>query len=172
MLPTPFKLRRWSPDDIHSLVKYANNQKIAQNMTDMFPHPYGESNARAFIEFASKDEGHKIFAIEVNGEAVGGVGLHFQTDISRLNAELGYWLGEPFWGKGIVTGAIREIVMIGFENYPINRIFARPFGRNMASQRALEKAGFKLEARFEKTIIKQNILEDELVYAIRRTGDK
>ena len=91
-----------------------------------------------------------------------------QADVHRKNAELGYWLAEPYWGQGIITRAITRMVSYGFEHWDIHRIFARPFGTNIASQRALEKAGFVLEARFEKTIFKNGEYLDELVYAIRR----
>ena len=163
-----FKLRPWSIDDLDSLVKYANNQNVAQFMSDVFPHPYTKENGKAFIEFAGKDDPVHIFAIEVNGEAVGGIGIHPQQDIQRKNAELGYWLAEPYWGNGIITKAIEEIIEITFNNYDINRIFARPFGTNIGSQKVLEKAGFVLEGRFEKTFFKNGMPEDELVYAIRR----
>ncbi|MDB5263882.1 MAG: family N-acetyltransferase, partial [Adhaeribacter sp.] len=112
----------------------------------------------------------KIFAIEVNGEAAGGIGVHPQTDIQRKNAELGYWLAEPYWGKGIITKAIRQMVDFAFQHPDIERIFARPFGTNLASQRVLEKAGFILEARLHKTFFKNGIYEDELIYARRRTA--
>lgn len=161
-------LRSWQVTDVPSLVHYANNANIANNLTDGFPHPYTETNAQQFIQMAANGNPVTIMAITIDGAAVGGIGLHLQHDIFRNNAELGYWLGEPFWGKGIVTEAIRQMVHYGFQQLPINRIFARPFGRNIASQRVLEKAGFVLEARFEKTLIKNGILEDELVYAIRK----
>ena len=106
--------------------------------------------------------------IDVNGEAVGGIGLHPKEDIERMNAELGYWLAEPFWGKGIITKAITQIVDFGFKTYDITRIFARPFGTNLASQRVLEKAGFKFECKFEKTLLKNGEMLDELFYSIRR----
>lgn len=162
------KLRSFRPSDLENLVKYANNSKIAQNLTDAFPHPYTEETGKAFIEMAMKKDPPTLFAISLDDELVGGIGLHPQSDIQRLNAELGYWLAEPFWGRGLVTQAIREIVAYGFATLPINRIFARPFGTNFASQRVLEKAGFILEARFEKTLIKNGLLEDELVYAVRK----
>ena len=135
-------IRPFRQSDIGNLVKYGNNPKIAQNLTDAFPHPYTEDAGKAFIEMAMKKDPPSIFAITVDDELVGGIGLHPQTDIHRLNAELGYWLAEPFWGKGIVTAAIKEIVTYGFKNLPITRIFARPFGRNEGSKKALEKAGF------------------------------
>jgi ribosomal-protein-alanine N-acetyltransferase len=98
---------------------------------------------------------------------VGGIGIHPQTDIQRKNAELGYWLAESFWGNGIISNAIKQVVQFTFETYDINRIYARPFGTNIASQQVLEKNGFDLEARFEKTLIKNGELLDELIYAIR-----
>ena len=82
--------------------------------------------------------------------------------------ELGYWLAEPFWGQGIITRAIGQMVQYGFENFDITRIFARPFGTNIGSQKALKKAGFLLEARFEKTLFKNGQFLDELVYALRK----
>ena len=163
-----FVLRPWTIDDLDSLVKYANNFKIAKNMTDQFPHPYTIDDGKAFIEYAAKDDPIHIFAIDVGGQAVGGIGIHPQSDIHRKNAELGYWLAEPFWGQGIITRAIPQIVDFGFKTYDINRIFARPFGTNAASKRVLEKSGFILEAQFPKTLIKNGELLDELIYAIRR----
>ena len=163
-----FKLRPWHNSDIESLVKYANNWEIAKNMTDAFPHPYTATNAKAFIEFATKDNPIHIFAIDINGEAVGGIGIHLQNDIHRKNAELGYWLAEPFWGKGIISDAIKQTVDFAFDTYDIERVFARPFGTNLASQKVLEKNGFSLEGRFEKVLFKNDAYVDELIYAVRR----
>ncbi|MBL7897096.1 MAG: GNAT family N-acetyltransferase [Crocinitomicaceae bacterium] len=160
-------IRPWKLSDLESLVKYANNPAVAKNMTDGFPHPYTKESGEKFLSMAMNAP-DRVFAIEVNDEAVGGIGVHPLSDIMRKNAELGYWLAEPFWGKGIVVNAIGQIVPLAFENLDIDRIFARPFGTNLASQRVLEKAGFKFEARFEKTIIKNGVLLDELYYAIRR----
>ena len=163
-----FLLRPWALTDLNSLVRYANNPDIAKFMTDGFPHPYTEENGKAFIAFATKDDPVHIFAIDVAGEAVSGIGLHPQADVQRKNAELGYWLAEPFWGNGIITNAIKEIVAFGFKTYDINRIFARPFATNIGSQKVLGKAGFVLEGRFEKTFFKNGEFLDELVYAVRR----
>ena len=163
-----FRLRAWTMNDAPVLPKYANNFNIARFMTDRFPHPYTVSDAQSFIEFANRDQPVHIFAIDINGEAVGGIGIHPQEDVFRKNAELGYWLAEPFWGKGVISNAIPEMIDFAFKTYDITRIFARPFGTNKASQRVLEKAGFKLEARFEKTLFKNGEWLDELVYAFRR----
>ena len=163
-----YKLRPWKITDLTSLVHYANNYKIARNLTDKFPYPYTEEKGRWFIEFARSNEPNHIMAIDVGGEAVGGIGIHPQEDIECKNAEMGYWIGEPFWGKGIMTKAIIQMVDYGFDNFEIERIYARPFGTNIGSQKALEKAGFVLEARFEKTLYKFGEFEDELIYAVRR----
>lgn len=163
-----FKLRPFAMSDLDNLVKHANNFNISKNLTDKFPHPYLAENGRAFIEMTKAMQPVSVFGIIVDGEVAGGIGLHPRKDVERLNAELGYWVAEPFWGNKIAPRAIAQIVEFGFGNLEIDRIFARPFGSNLASQRVLEKAGFKLEARFEKTMIKNGVLEDELVYAIRR----
>ncbi len=163
-----FILRPWSINDLDSLVLFANNYNIAKQLRDVFPHPYTQEDGKSFIQFATKDNPIHIFAIEVNGQAVGCISIHPLDDIHRKNAELGYWLAEPFWGKGIITNAIKEMVAHAFKNYDINRIFAIPFGTNIGSQKVLEKAGFVVEGKFEKTIFKNGVYFDELVYAIRR----
>ncbi len=167
-----FQLRTWRKDDVESLVKYANNYEIAKNLTNFFPYPYTHEAGRNFIELCLAASPPNRFAIAVKGEAVGGIGIHLQTDIYSKNAELGYWLGQPFWGKGIVTAAVKQMIAYGFAHFDIHRIFARPFGTNIASQKVLEKAGFQLEARFESTIFKNEQYFDELVYAVRRDAPK
>ncbi len=163
-----FTLRPWTIDDLDSLMKYANNAAIAKYMTDQFPHPYTIDKAREFIDSSANVIPIHVFAIDLNGQAMGGIGIHPLTDIHSKNAELGYWLAEPLWGQGIIAKAILQMVDYGFKTYDINRIFARPFGTNIGSQKALEKAGFTLEARFEKSLFKNGEYIDELIYAIRR----
>ena len=162
------KLRPWTLDDLDYLVKYANNKKIADNLTDAFPYPYTVEDGIKFITKWSLDNPTRAFAIEVNGKPVGSIGVFPQTDIHSKNAEMGYWLAEEYWGFGITTKAVKQIVEYGFKTFDINRIFARPFDSNIASQKVLEKAGLKLEAKFEKTVIKNGIYRDELFYAIRK----
>lgn len=164
-----FTLRPWSPADLPSLVQAANNQEIAQYLRNVFPHPYTEADGLAFIALATNQVSDCILAIEVDGLAVGSIGLHPQSDIHCKNAELGYWLAQPFWGRGIITQAVQQMVNYGFQTFDITRIFARPFGTNRASQRVLEKAGFVLEAQFAQTLFKNNEFLDEWVYAVRRT---
>lgn len=167
-MPQIFKLRPWLASDSESLLQVANNRNIAKFMADTFPHPYNEEHANKFIAFANKDEPIHIFAIDVDGKAVGGIGVHPQEGIQQKNAELGYWLGEEYWGKGIATAAVKEMILFAFKTYNIDRLFGRTFGNNPASQKVLEKAGFIFEARFEKTFFKFGEYQDELVYAIRR----
>ena len=163
-----FILRSWAPGDLESLVRYADNYEVAKNLTDQFPHPYTIENGREFIMNATSQSPHRILAIDIQGVACGAIGIHPQSDIHRANAELGYWLAQPHWGKGIMTRAITAMVRYGFAHWEIKRIFARPFGSNIASQRVLEKAGFTLEARLDKTILKNGEFFDELIYAVRK----
>jgi [ribosomal protein S5]-alanine N-acetyltransferase len=163
-----FDLRPWAVEDLTSLVKYANNPRIACFLTNQFPHPYNEQDGKIFIERAINSDPLNIFAIDVMGEAVGAIGVFPQTDIYCKNAEMGYWLAEPFWKNGIITKAIHRIVMYAFDTFDIDRIFARPFASNRGSCRVLEKNKFVMEARFEKVIFKNDRYHDEVVYALRR----
>lgn len=163
-----FELRDIRMTDLDDLLLYANNPLIAQNLTDRFPHPYTESHGKNFIESAMVDDPRRVKVISVNDRLIGCIGIHPQVDIMRKNAELGYWLAQPYWGKNIMTNAILKMVEYGFDTFDINRIFARPFGPNIASQKVLEKAGFTLEAKLEKTIFKNDEFLDELIYAIRK----
>ncbi|MEO5947182.1 MAG: GNAT family protein [Chitinophagaceae bacterium] len=163
-----FTLRRWSLSDIDALVEYGNNFNIAKNLRNVFPHPYTKEAGLKFLEKINQFDPPQVFTIDINGKASGGIGIFPEDDIMCKNAELGYWLAEPFWGNGIITKAIKEMVIYGFKTFDINRIFAIPFGSNIASQKALEKAGFILEARLEKTIFKNEEYQDELIYAVRK----
>lgn len=149
-------------------MRAADNPDIAQWLTDAFPHPYTEADGRAFLASIATDAPVRVFAIEADGRAVGSISIFPQGDVHRRNAEIGYWLAEKYWGRGIVPEAIRLIVEYGFSTFDIDRIFARPFGSNVRSQKVLEKTGFTREARLEGTIIKNDRREDEVYYAIRR----
>lgn len=161
-------LRPWHINDLDDLVTLANNKNIAQYMADVFPHPYTSENGKTFINFANSNSSSHIFAIKLNNNIVGSIGLHIQADILKKNAEIGYWLAEEFWGKGIMADAINQMVEYGFNNLDIIRIFARIYGTNKPSQKVIEKANFKLEAKFENTIYKNDEFLDELIYAIRK----
>jgi ribosomal-protein-alanine N-acetyltransferase len=161
-----FKLRPFQLTDIDSLVKYANNPKVAGNLTNAFPFPYKKEHGERFIEMAMSHDPIRIMTIEINGEASGGIGVHPQADVYCKNAELGYWLAEPYWGKGIITKAIIEMVEYGFKTFDITRIYARPYPHNIASQKALEKTGFKKEAVLKNAFFKNGEYLDELIYSI------
>lgn len=161
-------LRPWHLKDANDLVALANNKNIAQFMADVFPHPYTIENGKTFIAFANSNPNSKIFAIILDEKPIGSIGLHLQTDILRKNAEIGYWIGEPYWGKGIASNAIKQIIEYGFQNMDIVRIFARIFGTNIASQKVVEKCGFILEGKYEKTLYKNDEFLDELIYAVRK----
>lgn len=162
-----FILRKWQKGDEASLTENANNPKIWTNVRDYFPSPYTLTDAYEWINFVQNEKCH--FAIEVGGKAVGGIGVIFQQDVARSNVEIGYWLGEAYWGKGIASAAVAQMVEYVFSTYPeIHRIFAGVFQYNTASMRVLEKAGFEQEAVLKEAVIKNNQLWDEHIFAIRR----
>ena len=157
-------LRPWRIDDALSLCKYANNSKVSENLRDIFPFPYTQVDAEFFIKNIASATNNLILAIEVDGAAVGSIGIMPQTDVYRKNAELGYWLGEQYWGRGIVTEAVNAVVDHTFKNLTITRIYASVFERNIASIRVLEKCGFEKEAIHYKAVVKNNVVMDEYRY--------
>jgi len=159
-------IREWRLDDAESLAKHANNRRVWLMLRDRFPHPYTIEDAKNFLERATaKDEGEKFYCIEIDGSAVGGIGFKPGEDVYRHTAEFGYWLAEEFWGKGIMTEAVTAFVNYCFEDFPLNRIFASAYANNPASARVLEKAGFVLEGRLRKNVIKDGQILDSLLYA-------
>jgi len=160
-----FILRPWVTEDVESLVKHASNQKVSRNLRDGFPYPYTLADARSWIEMIQSNRKDVVYAIEVNGEACGGIGLHAMQDIYRFNAELGFWLSEMHWGKGIVTEAVDILVNHAFQKYQWIRIFAGVFSTNKASMRVFEKNGFTHEAIHRKAIKKEGVFLDEYIYS-------
>lgn len=161
-------LREFSPADRRQLAKLANNRKIFDNVRDFFPHPYSEQNAEEFIGVCMNENPQVTFAIRFQNEFAGVIGLVLQSDVYRKSAELGYWLGEPFWNKGIASQAVNLVVSYGFYSLELVRIYTGVFDFNKASQRVLEKCGFTLEGIFKKSIIKNGQIGDECRYAITR----
>lgn len=158
-------IRDWRVGDAGHLVRYANNLNVWRTLRDAFPHPYTLNDARNFIRFANFGSPVTHFAIEVESVAVGSIGLVLKTDVYRKTAELGYWLGEPFWGRGIATEAVTALTDFAFSNFDLVRIFAGVFDGNAASMRVLEKAGYSQEARLHKNAVKEGRIIDELIYA-------
>jgi RimJ/RimL family protein N-acetyltransferase len=157
-------LREFTSDDKYRLAELANNPKVSVNLRDGFPNPYTLADAENFLEKYAGLDSSFILAIEYNGEYVGNIGLHKGTDVYRKSAEIGYFLGEPYWGKGIMTRAVQLICDYGFANLGIVRIHAGIFSFNPASMRVLEKCGFKREAVFEKAVFKLGKFYDEVRY--------
>lgn len=150
--------------DTSQLAKLANNKNIFDNLRDSFPHPYGESDAELFINSTSQENPKQNFAIEYSGNLCGVIGLIIQNDVYSKSAEIGYWIGESFWGKGIATTAIKLITNYGFEDLKLTRIFAGVFESNKASMKALENNGYKKEGVFKKAVFKNANFLDEHRY--------
>ncbi len=165
---TNVTLDKWLDADLEKLVLLANNKNVACFMTDAFPHPYTEEDGRRFMDFARSHNPQRIFAVRVNNELAGAVGIHPAADISRRNAELGYWIAEEFWGRGVATKAVKLASEIAFALPEISRLYARPFGHNHASRRVLEKCGFTLEATIKDGFFKNGLFIDELIYGRRK----
>jgi ribosomal-protein-alanine N-acetyltransferase len=161
-------LRPWRVGDEASLVRYANNRNVSRNLRDRFPYPYTAADADEWIKLAAAQTRPTSFAIVVAGEAVGGVGIELGTDIFRRSAEIGYWLGEPFWGRGIATEVLRAMTEYAFAHFDICRLHAGVFDWNPASARVLEKAGYTLEGRARLGVVKDGRLGDRLLYALVR----
>lgn len=161
-----FTLRPWHSDDAMSLVKHANNPRVASNLRDGFPYPYLLPDAKRWLKMAGENMGDIILAIEVNGEASGGIGLHGLKDVYRYNGEIGYWLSETHWGKGIMTEAVAAMVKLAFTQTSWLRLFACIYENNPSSMRVLEKNGFNPEAIHKKAVMKDGKLMDEHLYAL------
>lgn len=161
-------VRSWEWRDRDTLVRHANNRNVWINLRDRFPHPYTASDARYWIENAVGHKPETNFAIDVAGEAAGGIGFDLQTDVGRRSAEIGYWLGEEFWGRGIATEALIVVTEYAFSNYDVCRLYAHVFAWNPASARVLEKAGYEYEGRLRKSVTKDGQTIDQLMYAMIR----
>jgi len=159
------EVRSWQPSDVNALVRHANNRNVAINLRDRFPSPYTPRDGRDFIKMARRMSPESFFAIAVDGEAVGGIGFVLLQDLERVSSEVGYWLGESHWRKGIATEALVAITRYAMVTHGFTRMFAVPFAYNDASCRVLEKAGYVLEARLRKSAIKDGRIIDQLQYA-------
>jgi RimJ/RimL family protein N-acetyltransferase len=162
---TRSEVRSWRTGDLDSLVAHANNRDIWINLRDRFPYPYTRRDGQKFIKAARAMRPETFFAIVVDGEAAGGIGFVLQSDVDRVSAEIGYWLGAAYWGRGIVTEALGAVTRYAIDHYGLTRVFAMPFAYNTASTRVLEKAGYTLEARLRRSAIKGGMIVDQFLYA-------
>jgi RimJ/RimL family protein N-acetyltransferase len=162
-------LREWRRGDEPSLVRHANNRNVWINLRDTFPHPYTPADARSWIRLATTQGLNHVFAVDVDGFAVGAIGLRPGDDIHRFSAEIGYWLGEEYWNRGIATEAVVAVVDYAFASLGMVRLHAEVFEWNHASMRVLEKAGFTREGVLRQSAMKDRQLVDQVVYAKVKT---
>lgn len=158
-------VRHWTTADLDALVRHANNRNVSVHLRDRFPFPYELAHARKFLDWIVEQSSPTVWAIEVNGEATGGIGVELHADVERVSAEIGYWLGEAAWGQGIVTEALRAVTAEAFQRFELTRIYALPFADNRASVRVLEKAGYTREGYLRQSAIKDGKVRDQLLYA-------
>ena len=163
------EIRLWQRGDEEVLTKLADNRRIWRNLTNRFPHPYDLASAVAWIGTAnSQPQDAQHLAIIVEKEIVGAVGFQRLQDLSTRTAEIGYWIGEPFWGRGIATQALELATELAFKNYDFVRLQAGVLAWNPASCRVLEKVGYSLEGRLRKQIYKDGEVCDQIMYALLR----
>jgi [ribosomal protein S5]-alanine N-acetyltransferase len=162
------ELRPFVPEDAPTLARHANDVTVWRNLRDLFPHPYTLEHAVSFIAHTLSQSPPCHSAIVIDGQAVGTIGLKLGTDVERVSAELGYWLGAQYRGRGVISEAIRAFSDEAFETFSLTRIFALPFAHNVASCRALEKAGFTLEGVLRRSCVKEGRIIDQRQYARNR----
>jgi len=162
-------VRDWQPNDAASLARHANDRRIWLNMRDAFPHPYTIADANAFLAKAAAMRPLTWFAVSVNDEAVGGIGYTPHDDVERISAEIGYWLGTAFWGRGIMTAALKAVTAHAFRAHSdLRRLYAVPYVTSAASARILEKAGYRREGRMRQSVVKDGRVLDQFIYSIIR----
>lgn len=161
-------VRSFLPTDAEAIARYANNRHVSINLRDSFPYPYTIFDAKRWLKHVRHQQPEVSWAIASATEVIGGIGIHPQPDVYRCSAELGYWLGEPFWGRGIMTAAVRTVVDYVFRNFDFVRIYAGVFSWNPASARVLEKTGFRLESLMRKAVVKDGMIIDQLMYVLLR----
>ena len=165
---TNFILREWQISDASSLAENANNINIWNNLRDALPHPYSIEDGKSYIKMAlSQPKPATLFAIVVEGKAVGSIGIFLKTDVERITAELGYFIGETYWNIGIMTDAVKQMASYAFTHFPhLQKIYATPFAFNIASQKVLQKAGFEREAILKQAAIKTGEVIDLHYYSL------
>ena len=163
-------LRKWRLSDAKDLAASLNNEKILNNLRDGLPYPYTEKDARDYVSLmlSSDADSTVAYAITVDGKAIGSIGAFRQKNIHRQTAEIGYYLAEEYWGRGIMTEAIRQLCKIIFDTTDILRIYAEPFAYNTGSRRALEKAGFVFEGTMKNNAVKNGKVLDMALYSLTR----
>lgn len=167
-----YKIRNFKADDVNSLVKYANNYAVSRFLRDGFPFPYTQEDAERWINFVNDDSTNLAFAIADEKELIGGIGAMPNQDINRFTSEIGYWLAEPLWNKGIITKAVRIFCNYLFTNFNFNHLTASIFEGNDASIRVVQKVGFVLEGVMRKNVFKENRFLDQYIYGLLKEDFK
>jgi len=162
-------IRQWKNEDLQKLVSQANNINVWNNLRNYFPHPYTEEHGKAWLEKVVDALPAINMAIEADGKLVGGIGLILNGDVYIKSAEIGYWLGEQYWGKGIATEAVRQMTEYAFYYFDLVRLYAEVFETNKASMRVLEKNGYYLEGVRRKAVFKNNVLMDDYIWVKLKT---
>jgi len=167
---SPFTLRPWRPGDAEDVAAAANNPKIAANLRNVFPHPYTLADAEWYVnDCIARGESRQLTrAIIIEHRAVGSIGIFVKDDVYEKSAELGYWLAEEHWGRGVMTEAARQLCREAFGRFDIIRIFAEPFADNLGSRRVLEKAGFTCEGTMRDGVFKNGQVHSYCVYSLLR----
>ena len=162
------RIRKWELSDARDLAMAISNKKIQNNLRDGLPYPYTEQDGAVFIsDMLSADENETFaFAITIDNKVIGSIGVFRQDNIHRLTAELGYYIAEEYWGRGIMTEAVRQTCEYVFDNSDIIRIYAEPFAYNIASCRVLEKAGFQYEGTLRNNAVKNGKIIDMKMYSL------
>lgn len=163
-------LRAWKKEDGPALVVNANNRNVWRNLTDVFPHPYTEDDAESWIIFASQATSSIHFAIDLEGAAIGGIGIIAGKGVAAHTGQFGYWIGEAYWGKGIATAAARAMVEHAFSGSLFERLEAPVFAWNPASMRVLEKVGFIREGVAKRSVFKDDQFTDSVIYALTKNA--
>ena len=158
-------LRPVQPSDAESLARHGNDRDVWLSLRDRFPHPYTVNDGREWIAHVLSRPVQTGFAIVVDGAAVGSIGLVLGDDIARRSAEIGYWIGRDYWGRGIMPEAVRATTRYAFDHLEMLRVFAVPFARTTRSARVLEKAGYAYEGLMRRSAVKDGEILDQLLYA-------
>ena len=168
------RIRKWELSDAKDLAAALSNRKVQDNLRDGLPYPYTEQDGKEFISaMLSADENETFaFAITVDNMVIGSIGIFRQGNIHRQTAELGYYIAEEYWGKGIMTEAVKQICEYVFVKSDIIRIYAGPFAYNIASCRVLEKAGFQYEGTLRNNAVKNNKVIDMKMYSLLKVEIK
>jgi len=161
-------VRDWRTTDKSSLLRLANNRNVWRNLTHRFPHPYTEADADSWLGLTTESSNRTNWCIDVGGEAVGGIGLRMGEGVYSRTAEFGYWLGEPFWGRGIMTAAVQATSEYALDQFDLVRLESPVFEWNPSSMRVLEKCGFVREAVLRKSIFKDGLIIDAVLYVLLR----